>query len=238
MFSDILRQTFDSLTLLYLNVYPSYRRTEQYRLDITVILYTVYELMFHVCSSSSQMLDLESVALEQPYLTIHSCCCKLLATLTIVGSPLADLYKVYKRGYQRRSKRRRQTSESGEDDSGYYSQWLSWVQPDIIPKGVTSVSDMQTTTALYIQIKLLLAQPEPLWSMLIQLYESAVRSAVRVSCTSQLYESAVRVSCTSQLYESAVRVSCTSQLYESAVRSADESLYEFSCISQLYESTV
>ena len=62
-------------------------------MDIGVILYTVYELLFHISLSSSHLLDLESVAYEQPYLTIHSCCCKLLAALTIVASPLNDLYK-------------------------------------------------------------------------------------------------------------------------------------------------
>ncbi|XP_067942795.1 uncharacterized protein KIAA0825-like [Watersipora subatra] len=167
IFSDLFKQTLESLTLRYLNEFPTYRRLDQFRLDIGVILYTTYELMFHVSSSSGQLLNLESVAHSQPYFTIHSCCCKLLAILAVTTSSLTDLYKVYKKIYHKKSRRRKQTTDS-EEETGYYSYWLSWLQPDTIPRNVTRLCDMQTTTALYLQIKLMLAQPEHQWHNLIQ----------------------------------------------------------------------
>jgi len=62
-------------------------------MDITMILHTVYEEMFYVCSSASQLLDIESIGLEQPFLAIHSSCCKLLALMAVTCSPLEVLYK-------------------------------------------------------------------------------------------------------------------------------------------------
>ena len=58
-----------------------------------MMLHVMYELIFSICQNSTQLLNIQAIALEQPYLTIHSCCCKLVAFLAFVASPLDDLYK-------------------------------------------------------------------------------------------------------------------------------------------------
>ncbi len=118
----------------------------------------------------------------------HSLSCSNMRTILICS-------RVYKKGFYKK----RQKGEEGSA-CGYPSQWLSPLRPTLFPHGKIrsvattsrslrtrsvvrvkwdfllyvfrhfSLKDLQTTNALYVQVKLLCSQPEPSWSLLLQVY--------------------------------------------------------------------
>ena len=63
-------------------------------------------------------------------------------------------FRVYKKGFQKKAVRR-----EDEELRGYMSQWLSWLCPALLPPGQYSLDALQTTSALYVQLRILAAQP-------------------------------------------------------------------------------
>ncbi|XP_033750005.1 LOW QUALITY PROTEIN: uncharacterized protein KIAA0825-like [Pecten maximus] len=167
IYSKVLHESIHILAKRYAHAKPSYRRTEQYRTDVLSILLCMGELLLPACSSVSMYLDVGHSQL--PHYLIQNLCSTLLASVAIVTSPLDILYKVFKRGFYDCSDK--QTSEivsPVEDVPGSNTDWLSWIQPTIFQAGHKHYDDMQTTTALYIQCKLLLSQPEIDWAMIVK----------------------------------------------------------------------
>ncbi|CAG5123865.1 unnamed protein product, partial [Candidula unifasciata] len=163
LFSSLLQDSLLLLMQRYSRIKPSFRRIKQFRYDITAILMCVSEHQLRACSTVSQYLNPGHNQI--PHYSIHNQCSNLLATLAVVASPLDHLYRVFKRGYDRKL----ETQGSGDSMlAGSNSNWLHWIWPSLIHSGTKHYDDMQTATALYLHLSLFLNQPQTDWGMLVQ----------------------------------------------------------------------
>ncbi|KAL4228091.1 hypothetical protein ACF0H5_013526 [Mactra antiquata] len=161
-FSVILHDSLQILAQRYTKAKPSFRRITQFCCDIKTILLCVSELLYPCSNSISKCLDVSHNQI--PHYSIHNLCIALLSTLTVIASPLDLLYKVNKKGFRYRQKRKSTTERGNNCD------WLSWIQPHWIDRNIKSYDDMRTTTAMYLHTKLLLSQPEISYPLTLQAY--------------------------------------------------------------------
>ncbi|XP_074651811.1 uncharacterized protein KIAA0825-like [Tubulanus polymorphus] len=167
MFSTVLHESLHVFAARLCRVKPSYRRTKQLQRDITTILLCTSQFLYPACNSVTRLLNCTKY--DNIYYSIHNCCTTLLGVLAVVCSPLDVVYKVYKRGYlKKRTWENSDDPDAEEPPVGKPTDWLNSVLPNIYSKDVTDVDDLQTTTALYLQLKLLVDQPEPNWAMLLE----------------------------------------------------------------------
>ncbi|XP_059169109.1 uncharacterized protein KIAA0825-like [Physella acuta] len=162
LFGSLLQDSLLILMQRYSRVKPSFRRVKQYRYDITAVLLCVSDHLLKACSSVSQYLDPGHN--ELPHYSIHNQCSNLLAMLAIVSSPIETLYRVFKRGYNRKI----ESQTSGDLQVGYNSHWLHYIWPSLIHSGTKHYDDMQTAAALYLHLSLFLNQPQTDWGALTQ----------------------------------------------------------------------
>ncbi|XP_023933261.1 uncharacterized protein KIAA0825-like [Lingula anatina] len=165
IYTAVLQESLAIFALRYSRIKPSYRRTKQFRSDITTILLCTSQLVIPSCDSVSKLVDICPV--YQNLWSIHNHCSTLLSTLAIVTSPLDILYKIFKRGLHGKRKKS-EARASSSLPQGHPCQWLGWIHPGVFKSDWTSYDDMQTTTALYLQLSLLASQPEPAWMLLLQ----------------------------------------------------------------------
>ncbi|XP_005088941.2 uncharacterized protein KIAA0825 [Aplysia californica] len=162
-FSSVLQDSLLLMMQRYARVRPSFRRFKQMRYDITSILLCSIEHLLKACSSISQYLDPGHNQL--PHYSIHNQCSNLLAVMAVVTSPIDTLYRVFKRGYSRRT----ESQDSGSSSQyGNNTQWLHWMWPSLIHSGTKHYDDMQTTSALYLHLRIFLGQPQMDWGGLTQ----------------------------------------------------------------------
>ncbi|XP_014676851.1 PREDICTED: uncharacterized protein KIAA0825 homolog [Priapulus caudatus] len=95
------------------------------------------------------------------------------------GADITDLYRVFKKGFPNTKKEEEQgsrlvlsqesTTVEEERPVPHPAHWLSYIQPGVFIPYCSSVNQMQTTNVLYILLRLLDSQPQPNWSLLLQL---------------------------------------------------------------------
>ncbi|XP_029641584.1 uncharacterized protein KIAA0825 isoform X2 [Octopus sinensis] len=167
LFTNILYESLAMLTRRYTRIKPSFRRVIQFRMDIITILLCMFDQMMYVCDSSVKLL--EPGYNQQPHYSIHNLCSILLSVLAVVTSPVDLLYKACRKIHQ--IQKHNSFSRSVlliDDNHSYNSHWLSWIHPKLLHQGQKNYGDLQTTVALYIHTKLLVCQPYPVWSLVIQ----------------------------------------------------------------------
>ena len=166
-FSSLLQDSLLLLMQRYARIRSSFRRVKQMRYDLTAILLCTSQHLLSACSSVSQYLDPGHNQL--PHYSIHNQCSNLLATLAVVTSPIDMLYRVFKRGFTRRSESQDSHADfSCSVNTGGNTQWLHWIWPSLVHTGMKHYDDMQTASALYLHLKIFLAQPQIDWSAITQ----------------------------------------------------------------------
>ncbi|CAL1530200.1 unnamed protein product [Lymnaea stagnalis] len=162
-FSSILQDSLLLLMQRYARIKPSFRRIKQFRYDITTILLCTSDHLLKASCSLSQYLDVGHNQL--PHYSIHNQCSNLLAILALVSSPVEMLYRVFKRGYNRKLE-----SQGSGDNShgGCNTNWLHWIWPSLIHSGTKHYDDMQTAAALYLHLRIFLSQPQNEWGSLTE----------------------------------------------------------------------
>ncbi|KAK7115922.1 hypothetical protein V1264_001706 [Littorina saxatilis] len=163
IFSSVLQDSLLALMQRYVHVQPSFRRIKQYRYDLTTILLCVMDHLLWVCNSASKLLDPGHGQL--PHYSVHNLCSNLMAALAVVASPLDALYRGFRRGFVSYHEG---LSDQDRSSQGTNTQWMTFFWSALFQPGNKHYDDMQTTTALYLQLTLLLRQPQPHWGLLIQ----------------------------------------------------------------------
>ncbi|XP_052791373.1 uncharacterized protein KIAA0825-like [Mya arenaria] len=163
-FAVILHDSLQILTHRYTHASPSFRRVGQFRCDIMTILLCVSEQLFWVSGSLSRVLDAGHT--QAPHYAIHNLCTTLLSAMVVIAAPLPVMYKVNKKGFRYRQRRKSLT----QGDRGNNTNWLAWIRPTILDKTSKSLNDLRTTVALYLHTKLLLRQPELNFPLTLQAY--------------------------------------------------------------------
>ncbi|XP_048250492.1 uncharacterized protein KIAA0825-like [Haliotis rufescens] len=168
IFSLVLKESLTVIAHRYVRVKPSFKRVKQFRYDLTAVLLCTEEFLLHTSSSVSHILDPGHT--DQPAYTIHNLCSTIFSALAIVSSPLEILYRVYKKGYGRRRDSHEEFSlHLATSYTGSNTHWLHWIRPELYHTNQKHFDDMQTTMAVYVQLQMLLHQPDPHWGKLLQL---------------------------------------------------------------------
>ncbi|XP_064652487.1 uncharacterized protein KIAA0825-like isoform X2 [Lineus longissimus] len=162
MFAAIIQESLLVMAQRYCRVKPAYRRTRQFRCDILSILLCASQLLLPGSNTSSRMMDASSE--QTTHFSIHNSCTSLVAAMAIVVSPLEFLYKTFKKGFSKK----RIGNEEREGVHGKPTDWLALIWPHLFQAGFSDLDDMQTTSALYLQLKLFSVQPEPNFPMMLQ----------------------------------------------------------------------
>lgn len=160
--SRIMKESLDILVDRYIKAEPSYKKTPLILKDILTILLFVSD---HLLAASSNIGDYLDAVESNMYRWIHTNCSSLLATMAIVSSPMKTLYRTFKRGYAKKK------TNACEDElflKAYPSHWLSWIRPSLIPFGFSSMFELQTFSAIYLQVELLSSQTEPRLDLLLE----------------------------------------------------------------------
>jgi len=126
VFSGVLKSSLSHFAWRYCHVQPSRRRTPQFVADITAVLLCTCELLFYACDSLSPLLD--PCEADADICDAHNSCSCLLAALTVVGAPLESVYRVFRKGFNKKS-----SHFDKEGLKGNVSQWLAWIQPQLFP---------------------------------------------------------------------------------------------------------
>ncbi|XP_061874429.1 uncharacterized protein KIAA0825 homolog [Colius striatus] len=92
--TDVLEQSLAMLSSRYRQACPSYKRTPQIRIDIAAVLMSTEDMLWSVCSSVQEFLNPHEDRDLKIY-KIHSHCNSLLSVLTILTSPLKNLYETF-----------------------------------------------------------------------------------------------------------------------------------------------
>ncbi|XP_076443333.1 uncharacterized protein KIAA0825-like isoform X2 [Babylonia areolata] len=164
IFSSVLQDSLLTIMQRYMRVLPSFRRVKQYKYDVTAILLCVMDHLLWASNSASRLLDPGHSQL--PHYSIHNLCSNLMAALAIVASPLDAVYRVYRRGFS--SHQEELSSQESMSRCGN-TQWMHFFWPALFASGGHKhYDDMQTTSALYLQLMLLLRQPQSSWGLLVQ----------------------------------------------------------------------
>ncbi|KPP78012.1 hypothetical protein Z043_102516, partial [Scleropages formosus] len=91
--SQVLSQTLEILVQRYSHACPTYRRSQQIRVDITSILLCVEQMMWSLCDSPEALLQPDWTTC--PWVSsIHSLCNQLLGVLVITMAPLPLLCRL------------------------------------------------------------------------------------------------------------------------------------------------
>ncbi|KAK3709538.1 hypothetical protein QZH41_018988 [Actinostola sp. cb2023] len=152
--ANLVQHSLSLLTLRYSNAIPSYNRVNQFRCDITTILLATLSFLWPCCDSLNVLFDTSTE--ETMISSIHNMCSCLLATLAIVTCPLEDLCKCLT---SKKKARCRRGSRTG---------WLSWIHPEVLKTHDGSLGVLIDRQALNVMFKLMINQPLPNWSLVLQ----------------------------------------------------------------------
>lgn len=104
------------------------------------MLLTTLTHLWSACKTPQQLVSPPSLLSSSPHyphnsspLNIHNSASCLLGALAVVSSPLSDLYKVYKKGYQKKGVAHRGTVDQEGAGAGpvvcEQRLWLAWIRP-------------------------------------------------------------------------------------------------------------
>ncbi|XP_041465587.1 uncharacterized protein KIAA0825-like [Lytechinus variegatus] len=168
IFASVLSESITLLSYRYNKGKPSYKRTRQFRADITSVLLTTLTHLWSACSTPQQLVSPQSLLSSTPHyplnsslLNIHNSASCLLGALAVVTSPLSDLYKIYKKGYQKKSVTHRSTVDKEGAGSMDCDQrvWLAWIRPALFEQLEQGWNFLPDKIASFILLKLLANQP-------------------------------------------------------------------------------
>ncbi|XP_018614746.2 uncharacterized protein KIAA0825 homolog isoform X1 [Scleropages formosus] len=144
--SQVLSQTLEILVQRYSHACPTYRRSQQIRVDITSILLCVEQMMWSLCDSPEALLQPDWTTC--PWVSsIHSLCNQLLGVLVITMAPLPLLCSVFQGN-----------AGDGSSSEEQSAKWLTVINPTLFPQQSLQLLTADESTAHRL-LKLTTSQP-------------------------------------------------------------------------------
>nr|XP_023674098.1 uncharacterized protein KIAA0825 homolog isoform X2 [Paramormyrops kingsleyae] len=161
--AEILSGTLEVLACRYSQACPTYKRSQQIRVDITAVLLVVEQLVWSVSSSLEELLQPSRTVCPWIF-SIHSLCNQLLAVLVLVTAPLSELHRFCQGGSGGIS-----SATTAADSEARGVSWLTAIRPALFPpeplRSSTVTSNEFTTKHL---LKLMSSQPDCDHKLLLQ----------------------------------------------------------------------
>ncbi|XP_075163456.1 uncharacterized protein LOC142236091 [Haematobia irritans] len=165
IFGGMLNETLSVLTVRYSQIVTSQARAQLHLCDICNMLFCVAELLPHVSESGEAYVGLQLNNQSVIIRDIHAKCRELFYCLLLRGAPLGVLSKVFRKGLE--------NMEMFSSRHGLPSAWIIFALPRFFPKDqscqwVTEFADLNTNSAIALELKVLLAFPEADWPFLVK----------------------------------------------------------------------
>ncbi|KAI4457536.1 hypothetical protein MML48_7g00003443 [Holotrichia oblita] len=163
VFSGMLNETLNILTVRYSQISPSECRSKLVVVDISNLLLCVAQLLPCICDDAEQLIGLYLNNQNKILRDIHSKCQELLTCFILRGAPLDVLHKVFRKGFE--------NCELSKSRGNTLSPWIIFSLQNIFketPKNVTKLTDLPDNTAIALEFLVLLNQPQPNWALLLK----------------------------------------------------------------------
>ncbi|KAM7356913.1 uncharacterized protein ACRADG_002479 isoform 1-T1 [Cochliomyia hominivorax] len=165
IFGGMLNETLSVLTVRYSQITTSLARAQLHLCDICNLLFCIAELLPHVCESGEAYVGLQLNNQSVIIRDIHAKCRELFYCLLLRGAPLGVLSKVFRKGLE--------NMEMFSSRHGLPSAWIIFALPKLFPKDqscqwVTEFADLNTSSAVSLELKVLLSSPEADWPFLVK----------------------------------------------------------------------
>uniref|UniRef100_A0A182JX97 Uncharacterized protein n=1 Tax=Anopheles christyi TaxID=43041 RepID=A0A182JX97_9DIPT len=166
VFAGMLNETLTVLTVRYTQTVPSRARSPLLLVDVSNVLLCVCELLPAICANGEAFVGLNLPSQSKIIRDIHAKSQELFCCLLLRGIPLGALYKVAKKGVQGG------IAMFGQRQ-GLIVPWTIFTMPRLFPPNLNAhwaarCSELPTSTALTLELKVLLAAPQANWWLLLK----------------------------------------------------------------------
>lgn len=121
------------------------------------LLMCVNEILPYICSNGTEFLGFSDSKILRD---IHCKCHQLLVCLILRGCPLSILYRIFKKGLE--------NVTAFENRTKSIAPWMIFICPELQLSSVGHVSSISDNYAIVLEMKILAAQPQPNYPLLLQ----------------------------------------------------------------------
>ncbi|XP_045766028.1 uncharacterized protein LOC123867806 isoform X1 [Maniola jurtina] len=160
IFAGMLNETLTILTVRYCQTNTSDSTTPLLINDVLNILLCVGQLLPAICSSGSDLAGLEEAQQCRDVRDVHAKCNELFKCMVYRGAALHFLHQAFTE----------QEETKFLKDTPY--PWFTFINPNLFDgsgdKTAKTTQELSTKTALGLELMVLLAQPQPSWSLVVK----------------------------------------------------------------------
>ncbi|XP_011881191.1 PREDICTED: uncharacterized protein LOC105569377 [Vollenhovia emeryi] len=189
VFSEMLNESLSIITTRFIHGRPTVARAEQFWSDAFNVLCCTGYLALGACVDSDGMIGARPSNLPTAVRDMHAKCNELLICLLLRGTPLRELYQIFRHGLENLAMLRPRRGPA---------PWLLICAPNLLGLGATdSPADIITLPAdkaVVLELNVLRHQPQPNWPQLMKvismsdyvvarmLLKTLIRQNVGVTC--------------------------------------------------------
>ncbi|XP_068631342.1 uncharacterized protein [Battus philenor] len=160
IFAGMLNETLTILTVRYCQTNTTDSTTPLLLNDILNILLCVAQLLPSICASGADLAGLDVPKQTRDVRDVHAKCNELFKCMIYRGAELHFLHQEFKK----------KEEDSIVKDSPY--PWFTFVSPNLFDRfddfTIKHTKDLQDKTAIGLELMVLLAQPQPSWTLLVK----------------------------------------------------------------------
>ncbi|XP_071558018.1 uncharacterized protein [Temnothorax nylanderi] len=163
VFSEMLNESLSIITTRFIHGRPTLVRSEQFWSDAFNVLCCTGYLALGACVGSDGMIGTRPSNLPTAIRDIHAKCNELLICLLLRGTPLKELYQIFRHGLENLAILRPRRGPA---------PWLLICAPNLLGLGtIDSPADIVTLSedkAVILELNVLRHQPQPNWPQLMK----------------------------------------------------------------------
>ncbi|XP_077267572.1 uncharacterized protein LOC143900281 isoform X2 [Temnothorax americanus] len=163
VFSEMLNESLSIITTRFIHGRPTLVRSEQFWSDAFNVLCCTGYLALGACVGSDGMIGARPSNLPTAIRDIHAKCNELLICLLLRGTPLKELYQIFRHGLENLAILRPRRGPA---------PWLMICAPNLLGLGtIDSPADIVTLSeekAVILELNVLRHQPQPNWPQLMK----------------------------------------------------------------------
>ncbi|XP_014469110.1 PREDICTED: uncharacterized protein LOC106741512 [Dinoponera quadriceps] len=161
VFSGMLNESLSIITTRFTHGRPTLPRTEQFWSDAFNVLCCTGYLALAACTDTGEMMGLRPNNLSTAVRDIHAKCNELLICLLLRGTPLKELYQIFRHGLENMAILRPRRGPA---------PWLSICAPNLLGSidDPTDIVTLPEDKAVILELNVMRHQPQPNWPQLMK----------------------------------------------------------------------
>ncbi|CAH0725268.1 unnamed protein product, partial [Brenthis ino] len=160
IFAGMLNETLTILTVRYCQTNTTNTTTPLLINDILNILLCVSQLLPSICSNGSDLAGLETSKQSRDVRDVHAKCNELFKCMVYRGAEVHFLHQAFTDKEETKSTK----------DTPF--PWFTFINPNLFDgiedKNAKNTQELSTKTALGLELRVLLAQPQPSWALIVK----------------------------------------------------------------------